>query len=95
MKYRLVNKNVIPRPFKGRVLRYNVPVVIEAELTKAELDSLKAYGVVYEKIAPAVKNLKKKDVPIEAKPKKANAHKTKKETDDKVGGKDQVESGKN
>lgn len=70
MKYRLINKNVIPRPFRSAVLRYNTPVIIEAELSEDELNTLKASGVICEKIAPRA--IAKKE------PKKKSAKKQKK-----------------
>lgn len=49
-KYKFINKNVIPRPFHNRILRFNKPVNIELDLTEKDKDYLNTHGVVYEKV---------------------------------------------
>lgn len=56
--YEFVNKSVVPRPFKGRVLRFNRPVRIECNLNEKDIIYLKGASIVYREVQSAPEMVK-------------------------------------
>ena len=78
-RYRFVNKSIVPRPFKGRILRFNKPVTIDCTLNAKDIESLKRSNIIIEEL-PMPEKAKKAQ---SSKPKKDKAKKVKGNKDEK------------
>lgn len=68
-EYTFINKSVVPRPFRGNILRFNKPVTMACVLTKEEVEYLRKSGVLFiqSKVIEPKKKVKKESPKKEAK----------------------------